>query len=262
MKILLIQPPLNPHLIGVGSAYLTETLALEIIAASAEKHEVRILDMRVGDTLKDGLSGFCPDVVGITGNTADVYRMLSVLAEVRKAGSGILTVVGGHHATMVPNDFNNPAVDVIVIGDGEVTFPELFEAHAQKKDFSSVAGIVFRNAGGAFEATRPRQVCGCLDSLPLPRRALTASYRSRYFRGSWRPLASIMTSRGCPFRCSFCALWKISGGRYMVRSPESVAGELETIAENFIDFAEDNALHDVPRARKIAELISERGIKK
>jgi len=262
LKILLIQPPLNPHLIGVGSAYLTEPLALEIIAASVADHEVRILDMRTGDTLGAGFSGFCPDVVGITGNTADVYRMLAVLADVKKIDNSILTVAGGHHATMVPQDFNKAAVDVIVIGDGEVTFPELIRVYARKGDFSSVAGIMFRDDNGVFQATAPRQGCACLDTLPLPMRSLTAGCRNRYFRGSWRPLASIMTSRGCPFRCSFCALWKISGGRYMVRSPESVVGELETIAEDFIDFAEDNALHDVPRARKIAELISERGIKK
>ena len=64
-----------------------------------------------------------------------------------------------------------------------------------------------------------------LDSLPLPDRSLTARYRQRYF-GQWlKPLASVRTSLGCTSRCNFCALWSITGGKYLRRRPEAVVEE-------------------------------------
>ncbi|MDD5687859.1 MAG: radical SAM protein [Elusimicrobia bacterium] len=262
MKVLLIQPPLNPNIIGAGTGFLTEPLALEILAASIPHHDVHILDMRIDNNLTKTLDSFRPDIVGITSLTPDVYIAKEILFKIKKYNQQILTVIGGHHATMIPEDFKESYIDVVVIGEGEVTFKELVDAFEKKDIFSNIKGIAFKNGEKDLFFTTPRELISNMDDMPVPNRSLTANHRNEYFRGSWRPVASIMTSKGCPFRCNFCALWKINNGKYFVRSPESVVDELENIKEHFIDFAEDNALHDIPRAEKIYELIKKRGIKK
>jgi radical SAM superfamily enzyme YgiQ (UPF0313 family) len=69
-----------------------------------------------------------------------------------------------------------------------------------------------------------------------------------------RPLASIRTSKGCLFRCRFCALWKLTGGRYITRKPECIVEELGTIEEKFVFFADDESL-DTKRMIALADLI-------
>jgi radical SAM superfamily enzyme YgiQ (UPF0313 family) len=77
-----------------------------------------------------------------------------------------------------------------------------------------------------------------------------------------KPLASIRTSKGCPYRCSFCAQWKLAGGRYLRRKPEKVVEELASISEEFVFFADDESLVDAARMKTLAELIRNAGIRK
>jgi radical SAM superfamily enzyme YgiQ (UPF0313 family) len=77
-----------------------------------------------------------------------------------------------------------------------------------------------------------------------------------------RPLASMRTSKGCPYRCNFCALWKLAGGRYFRRAPEKVVEELAGIEEPFVFFADDESLVDAERMKRLTDLIRAAGIKK
>jgi radical SAM superfamily enzyme YgiQ (UPF0313 family) len=77
-----------------------------------------------------------------------------------------------------------------------------------------------------------------------------------------KPLASIRTSKGCPYRCNFCALWKIAGGRYLKREPEEIVEELAGIDEPYVFFADDESLVDAPRMKTLARMIKDAGIKK
>jgi radical SAM superfamily enzyme YgiQ (UPF0313 family) len=72
----------------------------------------------------------------------------------------------------------------------------------------------------------------------------------------------VLTSRGCPYRCNFCACWKLLGGKYLIRSPESVVEELAALPEDIdqVFFADDNTLHNVPHAWRLARLIRESGL--
>jgi len=98
--------------------------------------------------------------------------------------------------------------------------------------------------------------------MPFPARHLVEEYRKEYFRQTWRPVASLITSQGCPYRCNFCALWKVAGGKYRTHSPESVVDEIVSVDGRYIEFADDNTLQNVKRAERIYELIKERGIQK
>jgi radical SAM superfamily enzyme YgiQ (UPF0313 family) len=260
VKILLVEPPANPHDIVTGGVGLAEPLALECVASTLSSHDVRILDMRIDRNLDSEIEKFSPDIVGMTCYVTGVYVARNLLREVKKNNPGVITVIGGHHATLVPEDFFKDFVDAVVIGEGEETFKELTDRLEQGKDISNVRGIAYRK-DGRFLVTDERPLLN-LDDLPFPRRDLIEKYRDKYFRASWHPITSLYTSRGCPFRCSFCSMWKVNRGKYRVRSAESVVRELETIPEKHIDFIDDNTLADVERAYRLYELIKEKGLKK
>jgi radical SAM superfamily enzyme YgiQ (UPF0313 family) len=101
-----------------------------------------------------------------------------------------------------------------------------------------------------------------LDEFPFPERNLTSKYRNHYYSDWMKPLAAIRTSKGCPYRCNFCAMWKLADGKYYKRSPEKIVEELETIDEKYVFFADDESLLDVPRMMTLAKLIKEKGIQK
>jgi len=238
-----------------------EPLALEYIAAGvAEDHEVRILDLRLEDRLEDVLAGFRPDIVGITAYTIHVNTVRRLFDEVKRWNPDVLTVVGGHHATVVPEDFISRSIDLIVLGEGISTFKEIVERYGKKAGFDGIPGLAFAKGDSLVRSDYSPNVD--LDASPFPARHLTADYRKRYYSEWMRPLASMRTSKGCPFRCSFCAQWKLAGGRYFKRSPEKVVEELSTIDEKYVFFADDESLVDVKRMKALARLINDTGLRK
>jgi radical SAM superfamily enzyme YgiQ (UPF0313 family) len=261
MKILLVQPAKALLTIGGEDVFLYEPLALEYVAAGvAADHEVQILDMRLGGNLQDTLERYRPDIVGITAYTVHVNVVRKLCHQIKTWNSQVLTVVGGHHATLMPEDFRSPFIDLVVIGEGVLPFREIVEHFETGKDFHGIAGIAFPTGHG-MARTEPRPMPE-LDALPFPDRTPTAACRPHYYSEWMKPLASMRTSKGCPYRCSFCALWKLTGGRYLRRKPEKIVEELATIGEPFVFFADDESLVDAPRMRTLAELIRDAGIKK
>lgn len=263
MKILLVQPPLNPNILGANFLYLTEPIALEVIAATVPGQEVKILDLRLESGLDSCLADFKPDIVGVTAYTPDVYMARRVLKEVKDYNPNILTIVGGHHATLLPEDFFGEFIDVIVIGEGEHTFPELVNAYESgERNYEKINGLAFSQGNGKLFRTKKRKLLDCLDDTPLPARHLTEKLRQHYFRLPWRPVASMTTSRGCPYRCNFCSVWKYDEGRYRTQSPERVLLEVLSIKEEHISIADDNFLQDYQRAKEICSLLKKSDVKK
>jgi len=259
MRILLIEPAKSPVSMAGEDVFLFEPLALEYLAAGVnDDHEVRILDQRIDDTVEQTLEDYRPDVVGITGYTVHAKRM-KLLAERAKAwNSEVLTLVGGHHATVAPRDFDSPQIDLVVVGEGVESFREVVRRFDRCEGFEAIPGVWVNTAEGQQEGL-PNPARD-LDDLPFPDRSLTLAYRHAYYSEYMQPLASIRTSKGCPFRCNFCALWKIAGGRYLKRDPEKIVQELAEIEEEFVFFADDESLVDVARMKRLAELIRQAGI--
>jgi radical SAM superfamily enzyme YgiQ (UPF0313 family) len=255
MKILLIEPAKAPLTLAGEDVYLFEPLALEYVgAAVAEDHDVMILDQRLDKDVRGTLESFRPEVVGITSYTVHVNCVKGLLKEVKEWNPEVLTVVGGHHATVAPEDFLSPFIDLIVRGDGVFAFREIVERFERGRDFQGIPGVAFTDADDPPLSE--------LDDLPFPDRSLTSEYRKEYYSEYMKPLASIRTSKGCPYRCSFCALWKIAGGRYLKRDPRKIVEELAGIEEEYVFFADDESLVDVERMKTLARLIKEAGIKK
>ncbi len=261
MRILLIQPRKSQLTIGGEDVFMYEPLALEYIAAGvAADHDVRILDMRIDEGLDDVLHAFQPEIIGLTAYTVHVNVVRKLAQKIKEALPGALVVVGGHHATVAPEDFLSPSVDVIVMGEGVSAFREIVQRSEKRAAFDDVAGIVLSQNGKLFY-TEPRPLVE-LDALPFPDRTLTANYRRHYYSEWMRPLASMRTSKGCAYRCNFCALWKLTQGKYLRRDPAKIVEELRTIQEEFVFFADDESLMDAKRMTALAEQIRASGIKK
>lgn len=233
MRILLVQPDQN-RTMGLQQLAQVEPLGLEMIAgALRNRHEVALLDLRLE-----------PEALATT------------LADPRT-----FVFVGGHHPSLHPVDFYRPAVDAIVVGEGELTAQELVDCLAAGDDPAKVPGVVMnRLEGQHFTSQRP--LLKDLDGLPYPYRSLTQGRRQRYYLVLTRPIASLETARGCPYRCRFCSVWRFYEGQVHFKSPQRVVEELEAVEESDVLFTDDNFLTDVRRAREIARLIQERGIHK
>jgi radical SAM superfamily enzyme YgiQ (UPF0313 family) len=261
MKILLIQPAKAPSTIGGEDINLFEPVALEYLAAGvADCHDVRILDMRLEKDLRAVLEAFVPDIVGITAYTVNVNTVKNLFREIKAWNPAAFTVAGGHHATVMPGDFHEPAIDLAVMGEGVFVFREIVRRLENKESMEGIAGTCYGKEG-AFVKIPPAPHPD-LDALPVPRRDLTTEWRSSYYTEWMKPLASIRTSKGCPFRCSFCALWKLTGGKYLTRRPERIVEELAGIREEFVFFDDDESLIDAKRMAELARRIREAGIRK
>ena len=269
MRILLVQPPPPPDYVGFRRTAVPEPLALECIGAAARpNHDVRLLDMRLDDALPQALADFEPDVVGVTCLTTEVYNAQDLLKKVKETRPRAFTVVGGLHASLLPADFQFPYVDAIVVGEGEQTFRHLLEVLDSKwpdtpgDALGGVGSLAWRRGENEWVFNARRPLMASLDDLPMPARDLTARYAEQYFFLFDQPHTVMATSRGCPFRCNFCSVWKFYHKKCRYMSAERVVAEIETIGTRTISFVDDNFLANVPRAWKIVELIKARGIRK
>jgi radical SAM superfamily enzyme YgiQ (UPF0313 family) len=260
MKILLIQPPSSDPLID--RVFLFEPLALEYLGAGLklDGHEVEVVDARLAPDIEGACRRFQPQLVGITGFTNQLNIVRQLAARLKAMLPGVFVVVGGHHATVRPEDFNALAIDAVVIGEGVFALREIVRAIEAGRGFFGIAGVAMPDPQG-MRFGPPRRYTE-LDLLPLPDRSLTAAHRHSYFSEWFKPLASVRTSLGCTARCNFCALWSITGGKYLRRTPESVVEELKTVAEPNVFFCDDESMCDVRRMDRLADLIRAADIRK
>lgn len=262
MRILLVQPEYKVPNFGFRLAAMPEPLHLEILAGAAPGHEYRVLDMRLDDDLLAVLEAFGPDVVAVTALTTEVYAARDVLATVKGFNEGIFTVVGGHHATLMPEDFMCPEVDAIALGEGEFAFPKLTEAvAARQRDLSAVPNIIWRDGEGEFRATeRQWPTARSMDELALPRRDLVSQYRPEYFFLFDKPDSSVASSRGCPFHCNFCSVHEFFAGKTRQMSVDRLMKEIHQVDTPHITFVDDNFLMNVKRESALADRIKAEGL--
>ncbi|MCL6473188.1 MAG: B12-binding domain-containing radical SAM protein [Firmicutes bacterium] len=260
MKVALIQPA-RDYYIGFQHVAMTEPLGIEAVAGALGAHDLYLLDMRIDKNLEKFLLRCKPDAVGVAVPfTNAVYAGQEVLKTVRRVLPKAYTFVGGHHAALNPTDFFGRC-DVIVAGEGEQVTAELLSCVEDGKDFSDIPGLMFIKDGEPY-STGERPLIDKLDNLPLVNRSIAASYAEKYFFRDMAPVTMIETARGCPYRCTFCSVWKFNRGRYRQKSPERVLEEIKQAPTDNVLFSDDNFMSNVTRAKKIAKLIKDSGIKK
>ena len=274
MRVLLVMPtPFENGRLGLENVvWLSEPVALTSVgAAIMDKHEVRVIDMRLEDedALARTLSSFQPDVVGTTSMTTDAYQAKAVLRAARNICPEALTIVGGHHPTLCPDEFDVDYIDVIVQGEGELTIREIMDrwvvqkvAGSSDRTFAGVKGTRWLDASGIRRVNGKREQTQSLDDLPAPNRNLIKKYQGRYFFTGIRPMASIYTSRGCSFDCNFCAIWEFYERRTRFLSAKKIVDQMEACDEPFIFVLDDNFLTNKRRATELCEELEKRGVKK
>jgi len=259
MKIALIKTELT----SPTDMAVTPPLGLLYLAAIAENlgHEVRLLNLthyfrpRQAASDLQNLMLWKPDVIGLSSfNTyAPVFR--TVAKYCRQYSPEALIIAGG---VFPSNDYvailNEGPVDVCVIGEGEDTFKDLL-ACKDKNDFSLLHGIAYSLEGHIF-TNQPRSFIENLDSLPFPAWHFHDFSKSKCFFDisfSMRNSATIMTSRGCPYRCIYCH--HFMGKHFRARSPGNVLEDLTLLRDRFaiksIDFIDDTFNADTKRAKTI-----------
>jgi len=202
------------------------------IAAVLEQggYEVAVIDANAENLNDDQVIArigiFLPDVVGISCNYAPLHNSTLEIARRIKAEVPCLVVVGGNHATAMA-DFlmkASTSIDVIVRGEGEVIFPRLLETLGRHEPLDTVRGLTFRNAD-KIVCTQDAELGPNLDEFPLPAyHLLPMNIYNRY---------NIISSRGCPFDCSYCASNTIFGRKVRYRSPAAVAQEIEHLMHTY-----------------------------
>lgn len=275
MKVLLINPPIEniittnlPEFVDTERGYYPP-LGILYIASHAEKytdHKIEILDMIVEemgyDTLENEIKRRKPDVVGVTTTTFTLIDSVIVAKIIKNVDKDIKIIFGGPHAHIYPEEtINIPEVDFLVLGEGEITFTELLQKIDNYEELKEVKGIVFKH-GGKIVNTGFKGFIGDLDSLPFPARHLTP-YKKYYSLIAQRnPITTMLTSRGCPYRCLFCYRPHM-GKKFRARSPGNVVEEMEecrNMGIHEILIYDDTFNIDRKRVLDICTLIKERGL--
>jgi radical SAM superfamily enzyme YgiQ (UPF0313 family) len=261
MRIMLVRAPVPRHTIGLKHIMVCEPLELEYVAAGLTGHDVEIMDLILERGFERRLRRFRPDVLGTSSYITGVNEVIKLCRTAKRWNPALLTVVGGVHASRVPEDYADPSVDCIVPGDGTTVMPEIVAAFESGRPLEEVPGLVLPGEGG-LRRTPARAYMPHPDTLPLPRRDLVAHLRPHYYYLFHRPVATLKTTWGCWYRCNFCFTWRITDGQPYSRSPESIADELEQIDCEHVYIVDDIFLIQPARLQQLARLLRERGIRK
>ncbi|MBD3266227.1 radical SAM protein [bacterium] len=276
MKVLLIQPP-DTHMIttNVPSVVDEETgayppLGILYVAAYLQQNtdvEIEILDCILEkynyDQVEDAIRRSQPNIVGITATTFTLIDCILTAKTIKKIDPAIRVILGGPHVYIYPQETMQIAeVDHILIGEGEQNFAQLVNAIAHEEDIASIRGIGYRDHG-EIQVTPILPLNQHLDELPFPARHLIPQERYYTVLAKKTPITTMMTSRGCPYKCIFCDRPHL-GKQFRFRGPESVVNEMQQceemgIGEIFV--YDDTFTVDRQRVLDICRMKIERGLR-
>jgi len=262
MKVLMINPPYSSSkykFIGL----VAPPLGIAYIAAVLEMGgvEVKIIDAPAVEmdygTIQREVAGYSPDVVAITSVTPTLESALQVAHMAKEACPSAFIVLGGYHPTFTyPELLKYDFIDLIVRGEGEYTMLEVVQTLENGGDLSKVKGIATR------EFTTPlRPMIDNLDSLPYPARHLLPMEDYKIMNMKL-PIGTLISGRGCPYKCSFCASSAMHGNKLRLRSSTGVVDEMEHLVDDhdaeMLAFMDDTFCLNKKRIEDICNEIKER----
>ncbi len=248
-----IQPPL-------GLAYLAKALA--------DCHHVTLVDeMLTGGSaqqLADRVSHDGYDIVGLQCYSHDLKAVRRHLEAIKGRCPDVKTILGGPHPTLMPEEtfaVMGNLLDFVLRGEAEETLPALLERlEAAPTDLSAIPGLAYRN-GDDVVVNGPPQTVKDLDNFPMPAwehippNKYPPAQHGAFFKNF--PVAPIMTTRGCPFRCSFCSATLLSGSRVRTRDPAGIMDEIRLLYHEYgvreIHIIDDNFSLNKEHARAVLE---------
>jgi radical SAM superfamily enzyme YgiQ (UPF0313 family) len=262
-KVALVNPPAlqgvfhhHPYL-PMGLAYLAAVLEEKGNQVSVHDCIAEGIDQ---NQLKQKLADFNPDVIGISSMTPMALSTMMAARGAKETCPNATVVLGGPHATFMDKEIlaSEPAVDVIVRGEGEVTLFELTQRIVNGVGLNSADGITYRHQGQIVQ-NPDRGYIQNLDDLPFPAYNHFPLEKYRLFGKLFFP---VITSRGCPYQCNFCTTSRILGKQYRVRSPKNIGHELELLKREYdadsFTFYDDTLTLDKKRLYDICDEIKSR----
>ncbi len=242
-------PPIG--LLYIASSLENEGYKVEVIDYYCEKNPIEKIQRHLKSS----------DAIGINVYSKSIPEISHIINIIKEIDSDIPIILGGPHCTFHPDSalIDIPA-DISVEGEAEQSIKEVAKALNQSKDFSEIPGVYYRK-NNEIKKGKPFKLINDLDSIKFPARHLIDKYvycygkiNKEYF---YTPkFTCMMTSRGCPFRCSFCTRHMVTS-TYRKRSADNVVNELKIIDEKYdsVGMLDDNFLQDKKRVFKIMDKI-------
>jgi anaerobic magnesium-protoporphyrin IX monomethyl ester cyclase len=257
--------------------YLSYTVAVLDEAGFEVSFIDAIMDELDIDEFAQQVRDLGPRLTIVETSTPSIHFDLQTAAAIKDLSPDTFVALVGSHVTYFDQDIlaENPAVDAVIRGEFEYTSADLARALEAGGDLGGVLGLTYRDAGPSAGSDRgsdvhrnpDRPLFEPLDGMPFPARYIVKGegYRAGIYSGGY-PTAMI-SSRGCPYRCTFC-LWPgiLYGHKFRARSAENVVDEIEeavrTHGHDEIYFDDDTFSIDRQRVLDICRLIQERGLQK
>ncbi|OGN90897.1 MAG: hypothetical protein A2Z70_04175 [Chloroflexi bacterium RBG_13_48_17] len=217
------------------------------------------------DRIEEIIRNYVPDIVGVNNLfTKQRENAHQIYAVAKKVDKGIITVAGGAHPTVMPElVLADENVDYVVLGEGDDTIIDLVGVIEGKKDLAALDGVGYKE-NGQIKIIPKTKFIQDLDRLPFPARHLLnmeGYFGLKHSHGTRKKkrFSPIITSRGCPAKCTFCSAYKVWGRKFRQRSPENVIAEMKEMKEKYdieeIMFEDDNTTLNVQRAEKLFDLM-------
>ncbi|MBU1173004.1 MAG: B12-binding domain-containing radical SAM protein [Proteobacteria bacterium] len=237
MKVSLISPPtsiIDRYPVGHPlrkAKQVTEPLGLAYMAAMIQD----IANVEIIDCIAENLNVyecftrvFDSDLIGISVVTSNYYTSIKLALAIKKLFPDKTIIFGGIHSSLYPLEvLRNESIDIVVVGEGEYALREIVSGNPLEK----VKGIVYKKEGKIIK-TSPRPLEKDLDVFPFPARYLLPMKKYKPFLYLREPVNAIISSRGCPFSCTYCCR-DISGQSYRVRKAEKVVEEIKVLTRQF-----------------------------
>ncbi|HRY83723.1 MAG TPA: radical SAM protein [Candidatus Cloacimonadota bacterium] len=254
MKILFLRPRPSPETIGLQHVMLVEPLELEVLASLVSPDDTPVIIDLILE--RQGIGYFLqrerPDVICVTGYITNVPELKRVCKMAKGFDPHIVTIVGGVHCEVCPEDLSDPFIDFRVVRNATTVFPKLLAYLNGNGDLPP----------GVWSASSQAELPPFDFFFPLPNRKLTARYRKRYFYIFHDKVALIKTSFGCPYRCSFCFCRSITRDHYHERPLEDVIRELILIEERDVYIVDDDFLSSPKRVEDFIRANRKAGLHK
>jgi len=217
------------------------------------------------EEIRERIENFDAQIVGLSCVTA-TYPVAKKLAKlIKSVNKKALVVVGGAHVSALPKETlkDCSAIDLVVVGEGEETFLEICQKLEKKESFNQIAGVAFRRGKKIF-LSPPRLFNFDLDKVPFPARDLVDldHYTTPSHMDIGKKSVTLITSRGCPAQCTFCASRVVAGKKFRAHSPEYVIREIDYLQgkygyQHFI-FEDDSFTIDRQRVEEICQRLIKR----
>ena len=275
MKVLLVYPPAENMVTTNVPSFVEEEkgfyppLGLMYVAAYAERnteHNIEILDTQVERMnyamIEHEIERKKPDIIGIQAMTFTLIDVILTAKIVKRVDEEIKVVLGGPHVNIYPDEtISIPEIDYMVLGEGEVPFTELIQNLEDIKKLKEIKGLVFKE-GERIVNTGSRELIDNLDTIPFPARHLTPYKKYYSLLAKRTPVTTMMTSRGCPYKCLFCDRPHL-GKKFRARSAGNVVDEMEECVDRGIKeffLYDDTFSIEKQRAFDICNEILNRGL--